>query len=228
VAEIVLAKSSSQGYGTGSLGFGIFVAASALGAVIGSVLAKGFIDRLGVYGGYRLSFLVTAAGVVVCAVSPGLTIGCVGALVYGVGNGVGLVCNVTLIQQVVPDNRRGQIFAVLGSLVQTFTLLGTLAAGPVTAAIGPRLTWGISAGLLIIGYLNAVIVTRYRGKLPATVAEPEPAVPVSSNGHAPEKPLERIGALMNEIDRTREAEEARGFVTRSRRLHERTRKRPRD
>ena len=230
VAEIVLAKSSSQGYGTGSLGFGIFVAASALGAVMGSVLAKGFIDRLGVYGGYRLSFLVTAAGVVVCAVSPGLTIGCVGALVYGVGNGVGLVCNVTLIQQVVPDYRRGQIFAVLGSLVQTFTLLGTLAAGPVTAAIGPRLTWGISAGLLILGYVNAVFVTSFRGRsLEAglTAAEAEPVVPVSSNGHARGKPLERIGALMNEIEQAHQAEEARGFITRSRRLHERTRRRPR-
>ena len=53
VAEIVLAKSQDQGYGTGSLGFGIFVAASALGAVVGTVLAKGFIERLGVYGGYR-------------------------------------------------------------------------------------------------------------------------------------------------------------------------------
>ena len=84
----------------------------------------------------------------ICAVSPGLAIGCVGAVIYGVGNGVGLVCNVTLIQQVVPDARRGQIFAVLGSLVQTFTLLGLLAAGPVTDAIGPRLTWGVSAGLL--------------------------------------------------------------------------------
>ncbi len=231
VAEIVLAKSASQGYGTGSLGFGIFVAASALGAVIGSVVAKGFIDRLGVYGGYRLSFLVTAAGVVICAVSPGLTLGCVGAVIYGVGNGVGLVCNVTLIQQVVPDNRRGQIFAVLGSLVQTFTLLGTLAAGPVTAAIGPRLTWGISAALLTLGYLNAVIVTGFRGRQEPMLAldpDPDPAVPAaSSNGHARERPLERIGALLDEIDKTRQAEEARGFVTRSRRLHERTRRRPR-
>ncbi len=230
VAEIVLAQSKSQGYGTGAIGFGIFVAASALGAVIGSVTAKGFIDRLGVYGGYRLSFLVTAAGVIVCAVSPGLAIGCAGALVYGVGNGVGLVCNVTLIQQVVPDNRRGHIFAVLGSLVQTFTLLGTLAAGPVTAAIGPRLTWGISAGLLILGYLNAVIVTSFRGRnlqagLPT--GEPEDVAAASSNGHDRGKPLDRIGALMNEIEQARQAEEARGFVTRSRRLHERTRRRPR-
>ena len=97
------------------------------------------------YGGYRASFLITAAGVAICAVSPNLAIGCVGAVIFGIGNGIGLVCNVTLIQQVVSDDRRGQIFAVLGSLVQMFTLIGTLAAGPITVAVGPRMMWGISA-----------------------------------------------------------------------------------
>ena len=64
----------------------------------------------------------------------------------------------TLIQQVVSDDRRGQIFAVLGSLVQTFTLVGTLAAGPITEAVGPRLMWGISAALLVVGFLNTVVL----------------------------------------------------------------------
>jgi MFS family permease len=161
---------------------------------------------------------------VVCAVSPGLVIGCVGAVVYGIGNGVGLVCNVTLIQQVVPDNRRGQIFAVLGSLVQTFTLLGTLAAGPVTDALGPRLTWGISAILLTVGYLNAVLVTALKARREARRA-PVPegvegvALAGAANGHAGGPALERIASLLEEVQRTHEAEEARGFVTRSRRHH---------
>ncbi len=127
VAEIVL---TTDAYGAGDTGFGVFVAFSAAGILIGNVVAMWFIERLTVYGGYRASFLVTAAGVAICAVSPNLAIGCVGAVIFGVGNGIGLVCNVTLIQQVVSDERRGQIFAVLGSLVQTFTLIGTLAAGP--------------------------------------------------------------------------------------------------
>jgi DHA3 family macrolide efflux protein-like MFS transporter len=230
VAEIVLAKSPDQGYGTGSLGFGIFVAASALGSVVGSVVAKWFIDRLGVYGGYRASFLITAAGVAVCAVSPGLVIGCAGAVVYGIGNGVGLVCNVTLIQQVVPDHRRGQIFAVLGSLVQTFTLAGTLAAGPITDAIGPRLTWGIAAALLGLGYLNAVFVTSLRARRErrdSGLVAPGPAAAAPTNGGTHRSAVERIGSLLEEVERTHEAEEARGFVTRSRRLHAGSRRRRR-
>ena len=222
VAEIVLAKSKDQGYGTGSLGFGIFVAASALGAIAGAVGAQTFIRRLGVYGGYRASFLVTAAGVAICAVSPNLALGCVGALIYGLGNGVGLVCNITIIQQVVPDERRGQIFAVLGSLVRTFTLAGTLIAGPLIVQVGPRWTWGISAAILCVGYLNAVAFTARRarqGTLPPENREdttpPDPAT--TANGARPDGTgLQRLGSLLDEVERMHEAEEARGFVTRSR------------
>jgi len=127
-----------------------------------------------VYGGYRASFLVTALGVAICAVSPNLAIGCVGALIFGIGNGIGLVCNMTLIQQVVSDERRGQVFAVLGSLVQTFTLIGTLAAGPLTESVGPRLMWGISAGLLVIGFLNTVLLSAVRRSKDLR-AQPPPA-----------------------------------------------------
>jgi MFS family permease len=111
--------------------------------------------------------------VFVCAAAPDIVVGCVGSVIYGIGNGVGLVCNVTLIQRVVPDARRGQIFAVLGSLVMTFTLVGTLAAGPVTEALGARLTWTVAGAILVVGWLNSVILTRRRG-----IAEPEaPAGP---------------------------------------------------
>ena len=99
VAEIVL---TSDAYGAGDVGFGVFVAFSAAGILIGNVVAFWFIEHLTVYGGYRASFLVTAAGVAICAVSPNLAIGCVGAVISGSGTGSGFVCNVTLIQQVVP------------------------------------------------------------------------------------------------------------------------------
>ena len=98
VAEIAL---TTDAYGAGNPGFGVFVAFSAGGILIGNVLAFWFIERLTVYGGYRASFLVTAAGVAICAVSPNLAIGCVGAVIFGMGNGLGLVCNMTPIQQVV-------------------------------------------------------------------------------------------------------------------------------
>lgn len=219
VAEIVL---TTKGYGVGNIGFGVFVAASAAGIVIGNIVAMEFINRLTVYGGYRASFLITAAGVAICAVSPGLVLGCVGAVIFGAGNGIGLVCNVTLIQQTVSDNRRGQMFAVLGSLVQTFTLIGTLAAGPITQHIGPRLVWGLSAALLVVGYVNAVIVTTLRARHDrradgAPVETSPELAPTGAGGESPASAFERIGTLLDEIELTRQAEVKRGFATRRRR-----------
>ena len=117
--------------------------------------------------------------------SPNLAIGCIGAVAFGIGNGIGLVCNITLIQQVVSDDRRGQIFAVLGSLVQTFTLVGTLLAGPITDAVGPRTMWGISAALLIGGFLNAVVVSAVRPTKAPRPAKPEYVFEVQAGGETP-------------------------------------------
>jgi MFS family permease len=208
VAEIVL---TTEAYGAGNVGFGVFVAFSAAGILIGNVVAFWFIKRLTVYGGYRASFLITAAGVAICAVSPNLAIGCVGAVIFGIGNGIGLVCNVTLIQQVVSDDRRGQIFAVLGSLVQIFTLIGTLAAGPITVAVGPRMMWGISAALLVIGYLNAVVVSALRRpKTTETAPGPVDLMPLDAGSEIPGTGFARITNLLDEVERTREEEAKTG------------------
>ena len=81
VAEIVL---TTDAYGVGSAGFGVFVAFSAAGILIGNLVTPSFIGRMTVYGGYRASFLITAAGVTICAVSPNLALGCFGAALFGV------------------------------------------------------------------------------------------------------------------------------------------------
>lgn len=197
VAEISLARDA---YGTSNIGFGILVAFAAAGIVVGNLTAGWFIDRVGVYGGYRLSFLVTALGVFVCAASPGLVGGSVGSVVYGLGNGVGLVCNMTLIQRVVPDAHRGQIFAVLGSLVMTFTLVGTLGAGPVSAALGPRLTWTLAGAILLFGWVNSFAVARRRsvgepvdGQFPAAPAIPPEPDPIVLSG------VDRLERLLGEM-----------------------------
>lgn len=207
VSEIVL---TTEAYGAGNVGFGIFVAFSAAGILTGNVVAVWFIERLSAYGGYLVSFLVTAAGVTMCALSPNLAIGCVGAVIFGVGNGIGLVCNMTLIQQVVSDERRGQMFAVLGSLVQTFTLIGTLAAGPVTVAVGPRMMWGISATLLVLGFVNTIILSAVRRSQSPKAPKPVPLPSIEAGGETPGSAFERIATLLDEVERTREAEAQSG------------------
>jgi MFS family permease len=112
----------------------------------------------------------------------------------------------TLIQQVVSDERRGQVFAVLGSLVQTFTLIGTLAAGPLTESVGPRLMWGISAGLLVVGFLNTVLLSAVRRSkdLREQPLPTPPLAPVEAGGETPGSALDRIATLLDEVERERE------------------------
>ena len=88
VSEVLLAK-NSNGYGAGTIGFAVFVAASGAGIVIGNLMASYVIRRVGAYWGYVLAFTVLAAGIGLCAISPGIVLGSVGAVVYGIGNGVG-------------------------------------------------------------------------------------------------------------------------------------------
>jgi len=158
VSEVLLAK-NENGYGAGTIGFAVFVAASGAGIVIGNLVASVVIRRVGAYWGYVAAFSVLAVGIAMCAVSPGIVLGSVGAVVYGIGNGVGLVCNVTLIQEAVEDRMRGRIFAFLGTLVQLSLLVGMLASGPFTDRYGPRWTWGAASIILALAALNAVRVS---------------------------------------------------------------------
>jgi MFS family permease len=158
VSEVLLAK-NSNGYGAGTIGFAVFVAASGAGIVIGNLIASLVIRRVGAYWGYVLAFTVLAGGIGLCAISPGIVLGSVGAVIYGVGNGVGLVCNVTLIQETVEDRMRGRTFAFLGTLVQISMLVGMIVSGPFTDRYGPRWTWAACSVILALAALNAVRVT---------------------------------------------------------------------
>jgi MFS family permease len=134
---------------------------------------------------------------------------------------------VTLIQQVVPDNWRGQIFAVLGSLVMTFTLIGTLAAGPITEAIGPRLMWGISATLLVIGFFNVVLISAWRRSRESRTSDPPLDIPtVEAGGEIPASSLERMSTLLDEVAAAREREAKSGIRLRPRRIPTRPGKPP--
>ena len=108
----------------------------------------------------------------------------------------------------------------------TLARLAAMAVAVPTTAIH-KLTWGASAALLTVGYVNAVAVTSLSARREKRHGVLDDDNATSSNGQGRGRPFERIGALLDEIEHTRKAEETRGFVTRSRRLHERTRRRRR-
>lgn len=155
VAEVVFAKSDLDG---GDVGFGILVASSGLGLVLGSVIAGPLITRRGVARVYWLALAAMSLSILAAAGSPALWIAAVFAVFFGVANTVGLIGNTTLIQQVTPDAMRGRVFTSLGSSITLALGLGMLAAGPVTSATSGRVAYALAAGVLALAALVAMVM----------------------------------------------------------------------
>ena len=68
--------------------------------------------------------------------------------------------------------------------------------------------WGISAALLLLGYVNAVIVSAVRRTKDLELVPPvDDLPPIEAGGETPGSAFERIATLLDEVERTREAEE---------------------
>lgn len=167
VAEIVLAEETFQ---SGAFGFGLLVAATGVGLVIGSFLAGGWLERWQLHSVYGASIALVALGIGCAAVSPNVWVAAAFVALLGLGNGAAVVCNALLVQRGAPDHMRGRAFTVIMSSNYALLALGMAAAGPLTDAIGPRWLWGgaalLSAAAAVLGYT----LTRRA----ATEAEPPP------------------------------------------------------
>ncbi len=157
VGEIFLAR---RAYHTNTLGFGVMVAAAGVGLVIGGLWSRSAAAFLGMRSAYPRAMLVFAAGTLGAAVAPTVWVGAVGMLVYGLGNGVAVVLNITLVQRGAADNIRGR--AVTSIIAVNYAvLLGVfIAVGPVTNAIGPRAVYAIGAGSILVAAAAAAWLLR--------------------------------------------------------------------
>jgi hypothetical protein len=71
-------------------------------------------------------------------------------VVATVGNGVGVVVNITLVQRGAADHVRGRALAAIMSVNYTMMLVVFLIAGPATNALGARAVYAIAAGSLVV------------------------------------------------------------------------------
>lgn len=155
VAEVFLA---TDVFRAGELGYGILVAAGAVGLVAGSLSAGGLIERHGMRGPYALAIAVMGAGTLAAATSPGLWVAAGFVVVAGAGNGAAVVCNVMLVQRGAPDRLRGRVFAALMGIGYGVLGVGMIAAGPFTNAYGARAAWVVAAGLCSAGAAVALVL----------------------------------------------------------------------
>ena len=84
------------------------VGASGVGLVVGGLWARSAAQLVGMRSAYPRALLVFAVGTLGAAVAPNLWVGAIALFVYGLGNGVAVVLNITLVQRGAPDRLRGR------------------------------------------------------------------------------------------------------------------------
>jgi MFS family permease len=141
VAEVVLAKETLD---AGAFGYGLMWGATGLGLVLGGAVFKTRAGR-SIAVAYPASIALLALAIGVAAVSPTIWLAAAAMIPAGIGNGVAVACNVTLVQRGAPDRLRGRAFTAIMSV--NFLVFGAamLVAGPLTDVVGARWVWGACA-----------------------------------------------------------------------------------
>jgi MFS family permease len=201
VAEVVLAK---HDLGSGNIGLGLLVSATGVGLVIGSFYAASALGAYGMRRVYTGALVLMAAGFGIASASPTIAVAAVLAGIATVGNGAAIVCNQVLVQRGAPDAMRGRALSVLMSSYYAILGLSMAGGGLLVDRAGARTAWAFAGCVyLVAAGLALVLTARLRDA-------------ASPAGEATEAPsgLERIRALMDEIDETRarEKQRARGDV----------------
>jgi MFS family permease len=141
VAEVVLAKETLD---AGAFGYGLMWGATGVGLVLGGLVFRTRAGR-SIAVAYPASIALLGVGIGIAAVSPTIWLAAAAMVPAGIGNGVAVACNVTLVQRGAPDRLRGRAFTAIMSA--NFLVFGAamLAAGPLTDVIGARWMWGACA-----------------------------------------------------------------------------------
>jgi MFS family permease len=176
VAEVVLAKDV---FDAGDFGYGVLVAGTGAGLVIGSLFGGGWIEQRGMTLPYALSIGLMAVGIGAAAIAPNVWLAAVAVLLAGMGNGAAVVCNAVLVQRGAPDRLRGRAFTVVMSIGYAVLGAGMIIAGFLTDALGARAVWGMAAGLLAAATAVGLALVRgveesTTGEIPASLPPVEP------------------------------------------------------
>jgi MFS family permease len=187
VAEIELAKVS---FDSGNFGFGLLMATSGLGLILGSLGAAWAIARFGTAFAYGGSVGLMAIGLGAAAVVPTVWVASIFVVAFGVGNGVAVVGNSLLVQRGAPDHLRGRAFTLVMSVNYSLLFLGMLTGGFLSDAYGARWTWAVAA---VVSGIAAVAAYGIARGIPAQTdgIETEPLPIVSAAAPDPAE----VGAL---------------------------------
>jgi MFS family permease len=176
VSEVAFAKVTLAG---GDFGLGLLMAASGLGLTLGSLAAGQVLERRPIGRVYAVALATMALGCALAAAAPTVWVAAVFLVVFGFGNGVGLVCNPLFVQRGAGDVVRGRAFALIMSVNSSVLVLAMGAAGPLTDVLGARWVWALAAAAF--GAATVVGVALARGVTVSADATRAGAVGISAS-----------------------------------------------
>jgi MFS family permease len=198
VAEVVFAKDD---LGSGNVGLGLLVGATGVGLVIGSFFSASALSRFGMTWVYGGAIALMGLGFGLAAASPTIAVAAVLAAFATIGNGAAIVCNQVLVQRGAPDRMRGRALAVLMSTYYATLGLAMAGAGILTDVAGARTTWALAGCVYLVASLVAFTMTRRVREEAERRTGLRPVADVTG--------VERLEALMAEIEVTKRAEQHR-------------------
>lgn len=146
----------------GGAGFGLLVAAIAIGAAVGPLLLRRITDPrrpLFVFGPYA----VRGAVDLVLALVTTAPLAAAALVFYGLSTSTGNVTFSSLLQSRVPEDLRGRAFAGFDMLWQTGRLLSLLGGGLLADAVGIRAVYVVGGVLLLAAAAGGSLAARAGG-----------------------------------------------------------------
>jgi len=180
VSGVFLAKDSLDG---GDFGFGLLMASSGLGLMLGSLIGGLWIERQSMAVAYGSAIALMAVGLALAAVAPTIWVAVVFVAGMGFGNGIAGVCNPVLVQRGAPDRLRGRAFTVIMSVNAAALGLALAGAGPLTDAVGARWVFGFAAAVTAAAALLGWLLARGIPS-PEVVADFDPVIAAAGIPHA--------------------------------------------
>ena len=140
--------------GLGAAGYGLLLACSAAGGVIGTVIVNRLVARFGVSLLLRVGLIIECATHVSLALTRLPWVAALTLVVFGIHNGVWNVVTVTLRQRVVPEPLYGRVNSVYGAFA-----IGGFAVGSLMGGLLAR-GFGLTAPFWVAAVAVAVVAVR--------------------------------------------------------------------
>jgi MFS family permease len=135
VGELLLATDE---LGVGSAGYAVLVAVFGLGIAAGSIAGANGGNRSHLTRRYLTGLLLSALAFLATGLAPNFPIAILTFAAGGVGNGLVLVHERILIQQLVPDHLLGRVFGLKDALCSWAFAPGFIAGGALATLLGTR------------------------------------------------------------------------------------------